>query len=167
MSADRTMRLRRAAALALTIVLTACSWFTDFKDQPKFDPWTSPSDSIPMRGNPQNSVPIYGSAAPGYAVSRANLPATIDSMAAIPNPVSADARSLLNGRKYYSINCAVCHGDLGKGTWTFFGGHDPEDPQHQIGDVPTDLSLHPHSPGYRLILNNVLFPAAKKKELKT
>jgi hypothetical protein len=59
------------------------------------------------------------------------------------------------------------HGDLGKGTWTFFGGHDPEDPQHQIGDPPTDLSLHPHSPGYRLILNNVLFPAAKKKELKT
>ena len=59
------------------------------------------------------------------------------------------------------------HGEHGKGTWTFFGGHDPEDPQHQIGDAPTDLSMHPHSPGYRLILNNVLFPAAKKKELKT
>ena len=59
------------------------------------------------------------------------------------------------------------HGDLGKGTWTFYGGHDPEDPQHQIGDPPTDLSLHPHSQGYRLILNNVLFPAAKKRELKT
>ncbi|MDH3214151.1 MAG: hypothetical protein OEM05_16860 [Myxococcales bacterium] len=59
------------------------------------------------------------------------------------------------------------HGEAGQGTWTFFGGHDPEDPQHQIGDPPTDLSLHPHSPGYRLILNNVLFPAAKKRELKT
>jgi len=59
------------------------------------------------------------------------------------------------------------HGDHGKGTWTFFGGHDPEDQQHQIGDPPTDLSLHPHSSGYRLILNNVLFPAAKKRELKT
>ncbi|HEU4827871.1 MAG TPA: hypothetical protein VFT04_01625 [Gemmatimonadales bacterium] len=59
------------------------------------------------------------------------------------------------------------HGQHGQGTWTFFGGHDPEDPQHQIGDAPTDLSMHPHSPGYRLILNNVLFPAAKKKELKT
>lgn len=59
------------------------------------------------------------------------------------------------------------HGDYGKGTWTFLGGHDPEDPQHQIGDPPTDLSLHPNSPGYRLILNNVLFPAAKKRELKT
>ena len=59
------------------------------------------------------------------------------------------------------------HGERGQGTWTFYGGHDPEDPQHQIGDAPTDLSVHPHSPGYRLILNNVLFPAAKKKELKT
>ncbi|HEY3934086.1 MAG TPA: hypothetical protein VGL65_05655 [Gemmatimonadales bacterium] len=59
------------------------------------------------------------------------------------------------------------HGEHGKGTWTFFGGHDPEDPQHAIGNAATDLSLHPHSPGYRLILNNVLFPAAKKKELKT
>ncbi len=59
------------------------------------------------------------------------------------------------------------HGNLGEGTWTFFGGHDPEDSEHQIGDPPTDLALHPNSPGYRLILNNVLFPAAKKKKLKT
>ena len=59
------------------------------------------------------------------------------------------------------------HGDYGKGTWTFYGGHDPEDPQHAIGNPPTDLSLHKNSPGYRLILNNVLFPAAKKKPLKT
>jgi hypothetical protein len=59
------------------------------------------------------------------------------------------------------------HGNYEQGTWTFLGGHDPEDPQHQIGDSSTDLSLHPHSPGYRLILNNVLFPAAKKKTLKT
>ena len=59
------------------------------------------------------------------------------------------------------------HGDYGKGTWTYYGGHDPEDPQHAIGNPPTDLSLHKNSPGYRLILNNVLFPAAKKKPLKT
>ncbi len=59
------------------------------------------------------------------------------------------------------------HGNLGEGTWTYFGGHDPEDPEHQIGDPPTDLTLHPHSPGYRLILNNVLFPAARKQQLKT
>jgi hypothetical protein len=59
------------------------------------------------------------------------------------------------------------HGNLGEGTWTFFGGHDPEDPEHQIGDPPTDLALHPNSPGYRLILNNVLFPAANQQTLKT
>jgi hypothetical protein len=59
------------------------------------------------------------------------------------------------------------HGDYGKGQWTFYGGHDPEDYQHVVGDPPTDLKLHPNSPGYRLILNNVLFPAAKKKKQKT
>ncbi|GAB1403073.1 MAG: asparagine synthetase B [Lentimicrobiaceae bacterium] len=59
------------------------------------------------------------------------------------------------------------HGEFGKGTWTFYGGHDPEDYQHLVGDPPTDLNLFPNSPGYRLILNNVLFPAAKKKKQKT
>jgi len=59
------------------------------------------------------------------------------------------------------------HGKLGLGTWTFYGGHDPEDYQHRVGDPPTDLNLHPNSPGYRLILNNILFPAAKKKKRKT
>lgn len=59
------------------------------------------------------------------------------------------------------------HGTIGKGTWTFYGGHDPEDYRHLVGDLPTDLNLHPNSPGYRLILNNILFPAAKKKERKT
>jgi len=59
------------------------------------------------------------------------------------------------------------HGEYGKGTWTFYAGHDPEDYQHFVGDPPTDLNLHPISAGYRLILNNVLFPAAKKKKQKT
>jgi len=59
------------------------------------------------------------------------------------------------------------HGELGQGTWTFYGGHDPEDYQHMVGDPPTDLNLHPNSAGYRLILNNVLFPSAKKKKRKT
>ncbi len=59
------------------------------------------------------------------------------------------------------------HGSAGKGTWTFYSGHDPEDYQHQVGEPPTDLALHPNSPGYRLILNNILFPSAKKKKLKT
>jgi hypothetical protein len=59
------------------------------------------------------------------------------------------------------------HGNFGQGFWTFYGGHDPEDYRHQVGDPPTQLALHKNSPGYRLILNNVLFPAARKKELKT
>jgi hypothetical protein len=59
------------------------------------------------------------------------------------------------------------HGELGQGTWTYYGGHDPEDYEHKVGDPPTDLTLHPNSPGYRLILNNILFPAAKKKKRKT
>jgi hypothetical protein len=59
------------------------------------------------------------------------------------------------------------HGELGMGTWTFYGGHDPEDYRHVVGDPPTDLNLYPNSPGYRLILNNILFPAAKKQKQKT
>lgn len=59
------------------------------------------------------------------------------------------------------------HGSFGRGTFTWYGGHDPEDYQHAVGDPPTDLSLHKNSPGYRLILNNVLFPAARKKQQKT
>ena len=59
------------------------------------------------------------------------------------------------------------HGNYGRGTFTFYGGHDPEDYQHAVGDPPTDLSLYKNSPGYRLILNNILFPAAKKKKQKT
>lgn len=67
----------------------------------------------------------------------------------------------LNGEARY------IHGTRGKGMFTFFGGHDPEDYQHRVGDAPTVLDLHPNSPGYRLILNNVLFPAAQKKKQKT
>ncbi len=59
------------------------------------------------------------------------------------------------------------HGNLGKGMWTYYGGHDPEDYRHFVGEDPTDLALHPNSPGYRLILNNILFPAARKKKQKT
>lgn len=67
-----------------------------------------------------------------------------------------------------SLNSArYIHGEYGNGMWTFYGGHDPEDYQHYVGDPPTDLNLHPNSPGYRLILNNILFPAARKKKQKT
>jgi hypothetical protein len=74
---------------------------------------------------------------------------------------------LIMGETKASNEARYIHGKLGNGTWTFYGGHDPEDYQHKVGDPKTDLSLHPNSAGYRLILNNILFPAAKKKKLKT
>jgi hypothetical protein len=75
--------------------------------------------------------------------------------------------ALIMGENKSLNEARYIHGEFGKGTWTFYGGHDPEDYSHLVGDPPTDLSLHPNSPGYRLILNNVLFPAAKKKKQKT
>lgn len=75
--------------------------------------------------------------------------------------------SLIMGENKSANEARYIHGEKGKGFWTFYGGHDPEDYRHLVGDDPTDLSLFPTSPGYRLILNNVLFPAAKKKKRKT
>jgi hypothetical protein len=74
---------------------------------------------------------------------------------------------LIMGENKAANEARYIHGEFGKGTWTFLSGHDPEDYQHFVYDPPTDLNLHPNSPGYRLILNNVLFPAAKKKKQKT
>ena len=74
---------------------------------------------------------------------------------------------LVLGENQLNEEARYIHGQVGKGMFTFFGGHDPEDYQHKVGDEPTVLDLHPNSPGFRLILNNVLFPAAKKKKQKT
>lgn len=74
---------------------------------------------------------------------------------------------LVMGENKQNNEARYIHGTKGKGMFTFYGGHDPEDYQHRVGDAPTVLDLHPNSPGYRLILNNVLFPAARKKKLKT
>lgn len=74
---------------------------------------------------------------------------------------------LVMGENKSGNEARYIHGEFGNGTWTFYGGHDPEDYRHAVGDPPTDLNLYPNSPGYRLILNNVLFPAAKKKKQKT
>lgn len=74
---------------------------------------------------------------------------------------------LIMGESQFNGEARYIHGQIGKGMFTYFGGHDPEDYQHRVGDEPTVLDLHPNSPGYRLILNNVLFPAAKKKKQKT
>lgn len=74
---------------------------------------------------------------------------------------------LIMGENKNHEEARYIHGEQGKGFWTWFAGHDPEDYRHFVGDEPTDLELHPNSSGYRLILNNVLFPAARKKKLKT
>jgi mono/diheme cytochrome c family protein len=102
-------------SLLPVLLLGACSWFTDFKQQPKIDPWETASDTIPFRGNPQNSVSIYGSAAPGFIYDRAPTPQAITAMAGIPNPIPADSASVNRGRIQYQINCAVCHGPTGAG----------------------------------------------------
>ncbi len=75
--------------------------------------------------------------------------------------------ALIMGETKPQNEARYIHGTMGQGFWTFYGGHDPEDYRHFVHDPPTDLNLHPNSPGYRLILNNVLFPAAKKKNRKT
>jgi mono/diheme cytochrome c family protein len=114
----------RTAVLILPLTLTACEWFTDFKRQPSIWTWEQVRDStVASRGNPQFSVPTTGTAMAGYQVSYGAFPATIDSLAGIPNPTPVSDASLLNGRKYFQINCAVCHGDkaIGDGPATRYG----------------------------------------------
>jgi mono/diheme cytochrome c family protein len=96
--------------LAPVLLLTACSWFTDFKEQPKIDPWDSSSDTIPPRANPQGSVPITGSSAPEMIYSHEESPTIYMQMSTIANPIAPDSASVNNGRKLFQINCAVCHG---------------------------------------------------------
>jgi mono/diheme cytochrome c family protein len=112
----RRNRARACVAAALSAgLLSACSWFTDFKQQPKLDPWETAADTIAMRFNPQGSVPVSGSVAPGFAYDRSATIAAINTMASLANPVAADARSLRNGAQQFQINCAVCHGPQGAG----------------------------------------------------
>jgi len=105
----------RVAVVLATTLLASCSWFTDFKQQPKIDPWETAADTIAFRGNPQGSVPITGSAAPGFEYARIPAPPVITTMAGIPNPTQADSASVDRGRVNFQINCAVCHGPLGMG----------------------------------------------------
>ncbi len=83
------------------------------------------------------------------------------------NPKAIRDSAIILGKEEKTGYVRYLHGEFGKGTYTFYGGHDPEDMNHLVGELPTDVSLFPNSPGYRLILNNVLFPAARKKKLKT
>ena len=117
--------IARALVVIAPLTLSGCDWFTTFEQQPKVEPWEAEfrsdsiawlmGDTIPFRANPQMSVPVTGMTVPGFAVSYGNLPGVIDSMSGLRNPVLPDARSLDNGRKYYTINCAVCHGPAGAG----------------------------------------------------
>ena len=129
--------LRRAAVAALVLPLGACDWFTDFKDQPRIEPWesyalsdtlgvvdTAAAARIPFRGQPVFSVPVTGRVAPALAVSYFPAPPQLDSLAAIlTNPTAPDSASLERGRKHYQINCAVCHGldGNGRGPATYYG----------------------------------------------
>ena len=83
------------------------------------------------------------------------------------DPETIKSNVLVMGENLTNGEARYIHGIKGKGFFTFYGGHDPEDYQHRVGDPKTELELHPNSPGYRLILNNVLFPAARKKKQKT
>ncbi|HEX9564340.1 MAG TPA: cytochrome c [Gemmatimonadaceae bacterium] len=114
MDSRRGWRLLLLAAPLLS--LSGCEWFTDFKRQPHVVTWESlRADSLVVRGSPQGSVPTVGSAMAGFNVSYTALPTTIDSMSGIRNPVPLTEASLANGRKFFQINCAVCHGVNGDG----------------------------------------------------
>jgi mono/diheme cytochrome c family protein len=110
-NADLSSRVQRGICTLLVVSLTGCSWFTDFKEQPKIDPWDTPNDSTPPRGNPQGSVPVYGTAAPDFVYAR-NFTG-LAGMATIANRVPLSQESVDRGRKAYQINCAACHGPAG------------------------------------------------------
>lgn len=112
--------VRAGSVLMLPVAFGACTWFTDFKRQPKIDPWEPMSQNdadstTPPRGQPKYSVPITGTSSVAYTVSYNPLPGVIDSLAGVVNTVAVDERSVENGRKNYQINCAVCHGIGGNG----------------------------------------------------
>lgn len=116
MRSNNTRHLLSAMALASTLGLTGCEWFTDFKRQPHVVTWESWNpESLAVRGSPQGSVPTVGTQMAAFGVSYSNMPATLDSLSGIVNPVAVDEASLARGRMLYQINCAVCHGDGGTG----------------------------------------------------
>ena len=118
----KTVSVRLAAAGLLILSMAGCDWFTDFKQQPSIHPWgefsADSGELKAFRGQPAGSVGTNGELVSVYQVSSQPMPATVDSMSSLQNPVQPDARSLDNGRKYFQINCAVCHGEAGDGNGT-------------------------------------------------
>ncbi len=123
--------LRRTALLGSVLLLSGCEWFHDFKRQPSVWTWEPFGDSLTVRAAPQGSVPTTGTAMAGYQVSYTPGIAQIESLAVVANPVPVSDSSLANGRKYYQINCAVCHGDRAEG----------DGPATRFGMIPMQLML--------------------------
>ena len=134
MSVNRWPLAHKSARLTLLTVpllaLGGCEWFTDFKRQPHVVTWESwRADSLGVRGAPQGSIPLDGTAVPSWTVSYSPTIATLDSMSGIQNPVPITEASLTNGRKYFQINCAVCHGSNADG----------QTPNGRYGIIPIPL----------------------------
>ncbi len=113
-------RAQRGICFSFLALTAGCDWFTDFKDQPKIEPWEASAmvgdtSRVFARGNPQHSVPVSGTLVAGFQVSYSPMPATVDSMSSLQNPTAPTDSSLATGRRYFQINCAVCHGDKGAG----------------------------------------------------
>lgn len=124
-------RARLTLLMIPLLGLGGCEWFTDFKRQPHVVTWESwRTDTLGVRGAPQGSVPLDGTAVPAWMVSYAPTMETIDSMAGIANPVPVTEASLANGRKYFQINCAVCHGNNADG----------QTPNGRYGIIPIPLT---------------------------
>jgi mono/diheme cytochrome c family protein len=131
MKRELTSRASRGLLLGSLIGLSACDWFIDFKRQPSVWTWEPFGDSLTVRGAPQGSVPIGGTAMAGFQVSYTPGIAQVESLAVIANPVPISDSSVANGRKYYQLNCAVCHGDRGTG----------DGAATRFGMVPINLTL--------------------------
>lgn len=119
-SSPASSLFRLLTVATLPLAFGACNWFTDFKSQPAIEPWEPVSQlhsdtTTPPRGQPQGSVPIQGVTVASWEIGYGKFPAVIDSFTPIPNPHPISEASLANGRQYYQINCAVCHGMAGDG----------------------------------------------------
>ena len=166
-AADATRRLDWNATLAFTsaeVVLDASlSAFSDIDGHQVNTPWRLPLGSFALFDFSAKIDPVPAM----LTQSHERVIPDFYGLTTSFNPDRIKPGVTILGKDRTAGVVKYLHGSLGEGSFTFLGGHDPEDPQHLIGDQATDLALRRNSPGYRLILNNVLYPAAKKKALKT
>ena len=132
-----------------------------------------PSDPVPLRDPNSDYFTLFDFSAKYDPVPTMLTQNHVNILKGFMGQTTAFKKSLIKpsviilGEREGTDEVRYIHSNYGRGTFTFYGGHDPEDYQHAVGDPPTDLNLHKNSPGYRIILNNILFPAAKKKQQKT